>query len=67
MSAIIDTHIVTLITALILYKVGTGPVQGFGVTLAVGILASFFSSVYVTRSLFLWYLERRKSTQPISI
>jgi preprotein translocase subunit SecD len=67
MGAIIDTHLVTLITALILYSFGTGPVQGFAVTLAVGILASFFSSVFVTRTLFLIYINRRAPTQPISI
>jgi protein-export membrane protein SecD len=67
MGAIIDTHATTFITALILYYVGTGPVQGFAVTLAVGILASFFSSVYVTRTLFLLYIGRRSSAQPISI
>ncbi|MGH7466731.1 MAG: protein translocase subunit SecD [Longimicrobiales bacterium] len=67
MGAIIDTHLVTLITALILFSMGTGPVQGFAVTLAIGILASFFSSVYVTRTLFLVYISRRSQTQPISI
>ncbi len=67
MSAIIDTHLTTLITALILYYVGTGAVRGFAVTLSVGIVASFFSSVFVTRTLFLLYMERRASTEPISI
>jgi preprotein translocase subunit SecD len=67
MGAIIDTHLVTLITALILYSMGTGPVRGFAVTLAVGILASFFSSVYVTKTLFLVYINRRSAAQPISI
>ena len=69
MSAIIDTHLTTLITALILYYVGTGPVRGFAVTLSVGIIASFFSAVFVTRTLFLLYLERRHAaaTEPLSI
>ena len=67
MGAIIDTHLTTLITALILYTLGTGPVRGFAVTLAIGILASFFSSVYVTRTLFLIYINRRAQSQPISI
>jgi preprotein translocase subunit SecD len=67
MSAIIDTHLTTLITALILYYVGTGPVRGFAVTLSVGILASFFSSVFVTRTLLLLYLERRRGTEALSI
>jgi preprotein translocase subunit SecD len=67
MSAIIDTHLTTLITALILYYVGTGPVRGFAVTLSVGIIASFFSSVFVTRTLLLLWLERRRTTAPLSI
>lgn len=67
MSAIIDANVTTLITALILYQVGTGPVQGFAVTLSIGIIASFFSAVYVTRSLFLMYLERKRGAESISI
>ena len=67
MSAIIDSNLTTLLTALILYRVGTGPVQGFAVTLALGIVASFFSAVFVTRTLFLIYLSRKRPTEPISI
>jgi preprotein translocase subunit SecD len=67
MAAVIDTHLTTLITAFILYKVGTGPVQGFAVTLAVGLLASFFSAVFVTRTFFLMYLERNRAATTISI
>jgi len=68
MSAIIDSNLTTLATALILFRVGTGPVQGFGVTLSIGIIASFFSAIFVTRTLFLLYLQRRRSaTEPISI
>jgi preprotein translocase subunit SecD len=67
MSAIIDSNITTLITAAILRQVGTGPVQGFATTLIIGIIASFFSAVYVTRTFFLIYLERRRAGEPISI
>ena len=67
MSAIIDSNITTLISSLILYQVGTGPVRGFAVTLSIGIIASFFSAVFVTRTLFLFYLERRGSAEPVSI
>ena len=63
MSAIIDSNVTTLITALILYKVGTGPVQGFAVTLAIGLIASFFSAVFVTRTLFLLHVERKGASQ----
>jgi preprotein translocase subunit SecD len=67
MSAIVDSNLTTLITGLILYKVGTGPVQGFAVTLSLGIIASFFTAVFVTRTLFLIYLDRHKASEPISI
>ncbi|MBI4410461.1 MAG: protein translocase subunit SecD [Gemmatimonadetes bacterium] len=67
MSAIIDSNLTTLATALILFWVGTGPVRGFAVTLSIGIVASFFSAVYVTRTLFLIYLERRRAVTTLSI
>ena len=67
LSAIVDANITTLITALILFQFGTGPVRGFAVTLSIGIVASFFSALYVTRSLFLLYLSGKKATDPISI
>ena len=52
-STIVDANVTTLITACILIYLGTGPVKGFGVTLAVGILASMFCALIVTR----WILE----------
>jgi preprotein translocase subunit SecD len=67
MSAIIDSNITTLITALVLYTFGTGPVQGFGVTLSLGILASFVSAVFVTKTFFLIYVSGKRATDPISI
>jgi len=67
MSAIIDSNVTTLITALILFQLGTGPVQGFAVTLSIGIIASFFSAVYVTRTLFLFYLSRKRGAESLSI
>jgi SecD/SecF fusion protein len=51
-SAIIDTNITTFFVAFILYKIGTGPVKGFGLTLMVGIAASLFSALTVTRAIF---------------
>ena len=66
-SAIVDANITTLITGLILYQFGTGPVQGFAVTLCIGIVASFFSALYVTRTLFLVYLYGKRGSDPISI
>jgi preprotein translocase subunit SecD len=67
LSAIVDSNITTLLTALILFQFGTGPVRGFAVTLSIGILASFFSAVFVTRTLFLAYLSGKKTADPISI
>jgi preprotein translocase subunit SecD len=58
---IIDTHVTVLVTALILYNFGTGPVRGFAVTLFTGLVASLFTAVFFTRLLFdVIYMGRRK-------
>lgn len=67
MSAIVDSNVTTLMTALILFQFGTGPVRGFAVTLSIGIVASFFSAIYVTRTLFMLYLQRKRAQEAISI
>ncbi len=67
LSAIVDANLTTLITAIILFQFGTGPVRGFAVTLVIGIIASFFTALYVTRTLFMIYLDRRPAGAPISI
>jgi preprotein translocase subunit SecD len=67
LSAIVDSNITTLFTALILFNFGTGPVRGFGVTLSIGIIASFVSALFVTRTFFLIYLNGKKASDPISI
>jgi preprotein translocase subunit SecD len=67
LSAIVDANLTTLITALILFQFGTGPIRGFAVTLSIGIVASFFSALFVTRTLFLIYLSGKKTADPISI
>jgi preprotein translocase subunit SecD len=67
LSAIVDSNITTLLTALILFQFGTGAVKGFAVTLSIGIVASFFSAVFVTRTFFLVYLAGKKTADPISI
>ena len=66
-SAIVDANLTTLITAAILYQVGTGPIRGFAVTLSIGIIASFFTALFVTKTLFLLYLERRGPNEELSI
>ncbi|MCS6873905.1 MAG: protein translocase subunit SecD [Acidobacteriota bacterium] len=64
---IIDTHITTIISAIILYMYGTGPIRGFAVTLILGLLINLFSAVYVSRTIFLWILQRRPNMQRLSI
>lgn len=49
---IIDANLTTLITALILFRVGTGPIRGFAVTLSIGIIASMFTALFMTRAIF---------------
>jgi preprotein translocase subunit SecD len=49
---ILDANVTTLITALVLYQFGTGPIKGFAVTLSIGILASMFSAIVITRIIF---------------
>ncbi len=67
LSAIIDSNLTTLITALILYQFGTGPVKGFAVTLSIGIIASFYSAVFVVRTFMLVWLESRSPSAELSI
>lgn len=57
-TAIIDTHITTLMTGAILFIFGSGPVRGFAVTLMIGILATLFTAVFVTKTVFMVMLER---------
>jgi preprotein translocase subunit SecD len=67
MNAIIDSNVSTVLTALILYAVGTGPVQGFAITLIIGIAASMISAVFVVKTLFLIWLNRRPNMVTLSI
>lgn len=57
---IIDANVTTLIAALVLFQFGTGPVKGFAVTLSVGIIASLFTAIFVSRLIFDFFLARRK-------
>jgi preprotein translocase subunit SecD len=57
---IIDTHVTTIISSLFLFVFGTGPIRGFAVTLVIGLLINLFSAVYVSRTIFIWLLSRRK-------
>ncbi|VAX25045.1 Protein translocase subunit SecD [hydrothermal vent metagenome] len=60
---IIDANVTTLIAALVLFQFGTGPVKGFAVTLTIGIVASLFTAIFVSRTLFSWYLGSRRVTE----
>lgn len=63
LSAIIDANLTTLITSAVLFTMGAGPVRGFAVTLAIGIVTSVFTALYVTRQMVeIWYGLRKPST-----
>ena len=59
---ILDANVTTLIAAAVLYQVGTGPVRGFAVTLSLGVVASIFTAVVVSRVVFDYVLNTRKVT-----
>ncbi|MCD6330364.1 MAG: protein translocase subunit SecD [Candidatus Cloacimonetes bacterium] len=56
---IADANITTLITAVVLYQFGTGPIRGFAVTLSIGILASMFTAIVVTKAIFDGVITRK--------
>ncbi len=60
LTSIIDANVTTMIAALILFTVGTGPVRGFSVTLGIGILTSVFTAIYVTRLLIFFYFSIKR-------
>jgi SecD/SecF fusion protein len=56
-SAIFDSHVTSLITAVILFMLGSGTIKGFAVTLTIGVTASLFSAILVTRVIFRWGID----------
>ncbi len=58
LTTIIDANVTTLIAAVVLFQFGTGPVKGFAVTLSVGIIASLFTAIFVSRLVFDFFLTR---------
>jgi SecD/SecF fusion protein len=58
MSAILDSNITTLLTGIVLYIFGTGPIKGFATTLVIGIFTSLFCAIYVTRLIYEFLLKR---------
>jgi SecD/SecF fusion protein len=57
-SSIIDANVTTLLTGIILYTLGQGPVKGFAITLIIGIICSFFSAVFITRVIVEWMSKK---------
>ena len=62
-SAIIDGNVTTLLTGIILFVFGSGPIKGFATTLIIGIISSLFSAILITRVIFVGWLDKNK---PIS-
>ncbi len=60
-SAIIDGQVTTLLTGIVLYTFGSGPIKGFATTLIIGILTSLFTSIFITRLIFEWQLNHNKN------
>jgi preprotein translocase subunit SecD len=67
MNAIVDSNVSTVLTALFLFQFGTGPVKGFAVTLIMGIAASMITAVFVTRTFFMIWLDRKPAMSTLSI
>lgn len=61
-SAIFDSNITTVLTAFVLYKLGTGPIRGFGLTLTIGIVVSMFTALFCTRIVFDMWLAAKERT-----
>jgi len=67
LTTIIDTHVTTIVSAIILFLFGTGPVKGFAVTLSFGLFANLFTAVFVSRVIFNWVLSRKRVGEALSI
>jgi preprotein translocase subunit SecD len=64
---VFDSHLTSLIAAAILFQFGTGPVQGFAVTLSIGLIANMFTSIFVSRFLFDLIYGSRRQVESLSI
>jgi len=56
---ILDANVTTLIAAFVLAWVGSGPIKGFAVTLSTGIICSMFTAIFVTRTIFMFFSDRK--------
>jgi SecD/SecF fusion protein len=67
-STIFDANATTLVSAIILFYFGTGPVKGFAVTLSIGLVVSFFTAIFITRNFFeFWILRGLKNLPMLSV
>jgi len=64
---IIDTHITTIISSVILYMTGSGPIKGFAVTLILGLVINLFTAVFVSKTIFMWEMHLKPNMQKLSI
>jgi preprotein translocase subunit SecD len=64
---IIDTHVTTIVSAVFLFVFGTGPIRGFAVTLVAGLVANVFTAVFVSKTIFMWHLNRKARVETLSI
>jgi preprotein translocase subunit SecD len=64
---IVDANVTTIMAAIILYQFGTGPIRGFAVTLSVGVLASMFTAIFVSRIFFDLWLKQRKPGSSLNL
>ncbi len=64
-STILDANITTMITAVVLYSIGNGPIQGFALTLGLGLLTSMFTGVFASRAIInlIWGQDRRRDVR----
>src|SRR3984957_11281664 len=66
-TTIVDTHVTTIVSAIILFLFGTGPIKGFAVTLSFGLFANLFTAVFVSRHIFDSILKRKQRGEALSI
>jgi preprotein translocase subunit SecD len=67
LSSIVDSNLTTIIAAVVLYQYGSGPVRGFAVTLTIGIMASMFTALVLTRLIFEWMYFRGDEPKSMSV
>ena len=67
MAAIVDSNVTTVISSLFLFQFGTGPIKGFAVTLLIGVLASMFTALFVSRFIFDFFFKYRERVETLSI